>query len=49
VWAALLSAASRRAVALLPRNGSSGEDHALLDGLRAWRAARRAAAGRLRL
>lgn len=49
VWAALLSAASRRAGALLPVNAASGEDHAPLDGLRAWRAARRAAAGRLRL
>jgi phytoene synthase len=49
VWAALLSAASRRAVTLLPRNGASGEDHAPLDALRAWRAARSAAAGRLRL
>src|SRR5262249_28371364 len=49
VWAALVAAASRRAAALLPRNAASGEDHAPLDGLRAWRAARRAQAGRLRL
>jgi phytoene synthase len=49
VWAALLSHASRRTTALLPVNAASGEDHAPLDGLRAWRAARRAAAGRLRL
>lgn len=49
VWAALLSAASRRRVALLPRSDPSGEDRSALDALRAWRAARRAAAGRLRL
>jgi phytoene synthase len=49
VWAALISAASRRRVARLPRSDPSGEDRSALDALIAWRVARRAAAGRLRL
>jgi phytoene synthase len=46
VWAALARAQSLRAQRRLPRARLSREDHAPLDGWRAWRAARRASAGR---
>ncbi|HXY96141.1 MAG TPA: squalene/phytoene synthase family protein [Steroidobacteraceae bacterium] len=49
VWAALADAASRRAEWRLPQAPSGRDDHAVLDGWRAWRAARRAEAGRFRL
>jgi phytoene synthase len=49
VWAALTSAASRRAARRLPEAPSGRDDHAMLDGWRAWRAARAAAAGRFGL
>jgi 15-cis-phytoene synthase len=46
VWTALAMAQSRRAERRLPRALAAGEDRALLDAWRAWRAARRADAGR---
>jgi hypothetical protein len=46
VWAALACAQSVRAQALLPRASLARDHHAPLDGWRAWRAARRADAGR---
>jgi phytoene synthase len=46
VWAALACAQSMRAQALLPRASFARDHHAPLDGWRAWRAARRADAGR---
>jgi 15-cis-phytoene synthase len=46
VWAALAAAHSRRAERRLPGARPAGEDHAPLDAWRAWRAARRADAGR---
>jgi phytoene synthase len=46
VWAALAAAHSRRAERRLPDALPAGEDHAPLDAWRAWRAARRADAGR---
>src|SRR5215472_5858181 len=49
VWAALTSAASRRAERRAPQAVSAKDDGGLLDGWRAWRAARRAAGGQLRL
>jgi phytoene synthase len=49
VWAALASAASRRAERRLPEALRGSDDHALLDGWRAWRAARRSLRGRLEL
>jgi phytoene synthase len=45
-WAALASVQSQRLAAALPRATSPGDHHAPLDGWRAWRAARKAAAGR---
>ncbi len=45
VWAALACLQSQRAQARLPRASVPGEQQRLLDGWRAWRAARRAAAG----
>ncbi len=47
VWATLASVQSQRLAAALPRATSPGDHHAPLDGWRAWRAARQAAAGRL--
>jgi phytoene synthase len=47
VWAALAFSHSRQAERALPQASSSRDHHAPLDGWRAWRAARRAAAGRL--
>ena len=49
VWALLAGRHSRRAERALPGTLAPGEYHAPLDGWRAWRAARGAAAGRLRL
>jgi len=46
VWAALALARSQRTVAALPQALPAGDHHAPLDGWRAWRAARRADAGR---
>jgi len=46
VWAALAASHSRRAQALLPHVSAARDYHAPLDGWRAWRAARRADAGR---
>jgi phytoene/squalene synthetase len=46
VWAALALARSQRTVGALPQALPAGDDHAPLDGWRAWRAARRADAGR---
>ena len=46
VWAALTEAASRRAERRLPRADNGRTDHGILDGWRAWRAARQAAGGR---
>jgi 15-cis-phytoene synthase len=46
VWTALAAAQSRRAERRLPHALAAGEDHAPLDAWRAWRAARRADAGR---
>jgi 15-cis-phytoene synthase len=46
VWTALAAAHSRRAERRLPGALAAGEDHAPLDAWRAWRAARRADAGR---
>ncbi len=47
VWATLARVHSQRLAAALPRATSPGDHHAPLDGWRAWRAARQAAAGRL--
>jgi len=49
VWAALACGHSRRAQHALPGAITSGDHHAPLDAWRAWRAARRADAGRLAL
>lgn len=49
VWAALATAHSQRVLAALPYARVPGDHHAPLDGWRAWRAARAAARGRLRL
>ena len=46
VWAAVAASHSRRAQALLPRALATRDHRAPLDGWRAWRAARRADAGR---
>lgn len=42
VWAALAGAASHRTVRRLPGGLPGSDDHGVLDGWRAWRAARRA-------
>jgi phytoene/squalene synthetase len=47
VWLALSCGHSRRAEHALPRASAAREHHTRLDGWRAWRAARRADAGRL--
>jgi phytoene synthase len=49
VWATLASVQSQRLAAALPRATFPGDHHAPLDGWRAWRAARQAAAGRFAL
>jgi 15-cis-phytoene synthase len=49
VWVALTSQHSRAAERALPAAALNCDHHAPLDGWRAWRAARRAAAGRSRL
>jgi len=49
VWAAVVSAHSRRLERDLPRSAAPGEYRAPLDGWRAWRAARRAQRNRLQL
>jgi phytoene synthase len=49
VWSALSYLHSQRASAALPRASLAREHHGMLDGIRAWRAARRAGAGNLRL
>jgi len=49
VWAALASGHSRRAERALPGAITSSDHHAPLDAWRAWRAARRADAGRFAL
>jgi 15-cis-phytoene synthase len=49
VWAALALAASRRAERRLPQALAARDDHGVLDGWRAWRAARRADAQRFGL
>jgi len=49
VWTALASAASRRAERRLPQALAARDDYSLLDGWRAWRAARRASGGRFGL
>jgi phytoene synthase len=49
VWAALTDGASRRAERRLPGAPTARDDHGALDGWRAWRAARRADAGRFEL
>jgi phytoene synthase len=49
VWAALACGHSRRAERALPGAITSGDHHAPLDPWRAWRAARRADAGRFAL
>ena len=46
VWTALAAAGSHRAERRLPGGLAAGEDRGLLDAWRAWRAARRADAGR---
>jgi phytoene synthase len=46
VWAAIAAHASVRAQARLPHANGRGDPHAWSDGWRAWRAARRATAGR---
>ena len=46
VWAAIVCAQSVRVQARLPRASLARDHHAPLDGWRAWRAARRAQAGR---
>jgi phytoene synthase len=48
VWAALAGATSRRAERRLPQAPAAADDHAVLDGWRAWRAARQAGSGRFR-
>jgi 15-cis-phytoene synthase len=48
-WAALAARDSARAAQRLPQGHLTGEHRAVLDGWRAWRTARRAAAGRARL
>jgi len=45
VWAALVAAYSQRAEALLPQSPAQSAPQHLLDGWRAWRAARRAGEG----
>jgi phytoene synthase len=47
VWATIVALQSQRVSAALPRATCAGDHHAPLDGWRAWRAARRAQAGRL--
>ena len=47
VWATIVALQSQRVSAALPRATGTGDHHAPLDGWRAWRAARRAQAGRL--
>jgi 15-cis-phytoene synthase len=47
VWATIVMLQSQRVGAALPRATCAGDHHAPLDGWRAWRAARRAQAGRL--
>jgi 15-cis-phytoene synthase len=49
VWAALAHLESQRAVRRLPQAAGARDPHGPLDGWRAWRAARRAGAGRLAL
>jgi phytoene synthase len=49
VWATIVMLQSKRVAAALPRATCAGDHHAPLDGWRAWRAARRAQAGRLLL
>ena len=49
VWAQMALISSRRASESLPRPTLAGDHPAPLDGWRAWRAARRAATGRLHL
>lgn len=49
VWAALARAASQRLARRLPQARLGGDDHGVLDGWRAWRAARGAGAGQFRL
>lgn len=49
VWAEIVVLESRRIEAALPHTTSPGDHHAPLDGARAWRAARRAGAGRFSL
>lgn len=49
VWASMVALESRRIAAALPRATSPSDHHAPLDGARAWRAARRADAGRFSL
>jgi phytoene synthase len=49
VWAAIAAAESRRAERRLPQAPPEGDDHGLLGGWRAWRAARRASRGRFAL
>jgi phytoene synthase len=49
VWATIARVQSQRLAAALPRATSPGDHHAPLDGWRAWRAARQAAAGRFAL
>jgi 15-cis-phytoene synthase len=49
VWTALASADSRRTEQRLPQVPLKSDDHGLLGGWRAWRAARRADAGRFTL
>jgi phytoene synthase len=49
VWAALACAHSRRAAQRLPAAPAGSDHHSPLDAWRAWRAARRADAGRLAL
>ncbi len=49
VWAALASAASQRAARRLPQAPMRRDDHGVLDGWRAWRAARQSGGGRFGL
>jgi 15-cis-phytoene synthase len=49
VWAALAHLESQRVARRLPEATRGGDHHGPLDGWRAWRAARRAGAGRLAL
>jgi len=48
VWAALAHQGSRRAERRLPRVPPGSDDSGLLDGYRAWRAARLAGEGRFK-